>query len=246
MISKSTLKRKAEEREHAQAGVVDERARTIRTAAPAPVAVPSPIKAARDVATIASGEVEADPFRREIQRYLTPIANLWNGARANLIDIGRELNRAKAALGHGKFEKMCRSYLPFSKQIAHQLRTVAEAIDTGKWAEEVLPPSYSVAYQLVSIDPAALALAKERDLIRPDVTRAALLKFKADWKRMQEQGPQSDEEREIAELGEERERLLARLARIDARIDDLRSGRSRAADGGAVIEGTATVLDVAD
>lgn len=236
-LSKKALEAK---RAQARAGVVDdERRRLIRTAELVRSDAPPAAQGKAPVAVVArNGETVADPFAAEVAPYVTPIARMWETATNNLIDIGRQLNLAKKALNeHGKFMRMCREFLPFSIEVAHQLRTVAEAIDRKRFKEEELPTAYSVAYQICTIPDAAIDRARELGLVRPDVRRSELLAFKSqlrDPKPPRRVRP----EREIAELRSEREGLAARIKEIDRRLAEL--------EGGPTIDGTATVLDVGD
>ena len=63
--------------------------------------------------------------------YIREITSLWNDARQRFLLIGRYLNRAKEQLPHGEFQAMLRAELPFSEQVAFQMRSVVAAIDEG-------------------------------------------------------------------------------------------------------------------
>ena len=76
-----------------------------------------------------------------IDRYVEIISSHWGKARKSLIDIGRYLNAARndPSVPEGEFMKMMKERLPFSWETAHQLRSVAEAIDSGRFREDELP-----------------------------------------------------------------------------------------------------------
>ena len=80
------------------------------------------------------------------------VSKLWNEAQEKFLAIGRYLRDAKARFS-GTFEKQIVAALPFGKNIAYQLRTVAEAVDLGRLPEESLPRSYATAFQLVTLSP---------------------------------------------------------------------------------------------
>ena len=65
--------------------------------------------------------------------YIAEIAKLWVEAQDRFLTIGRYLVIARRTLKHGEFEAMIARELPFAKATAHQLRTVAEAVDEGRF-----------------------------------------------------------------------------------------------------------------
>ena len=109
--------------------------------------------------------------------YAKAIGDLWSEARAHFLAIGRYLAMAKDQLVHGEFEAMIRKDLPFGVHVAYQLREVAAAIDSGRLCETEIPPSYSVVYRMAKLPDRALAEARTRGLVRPDVTRRELETF---------------------------------------------------------------------
>jgi hypothetical protein len=146
-------------------------------------------------------------------QFIDCITEIWTEARNSLIEIGRYLNRAKTILPHGVFMSMCRERLPFSWEVAHQLRSVAEAIDGGHFSEAELPSAYSVAYQLVTLTPDQMRLARDKGLVRPDIRRVEILAFKRSL-RPQSSTPLVNRRK----LEEERIRLLERLKEIEDQL----------------------------
>jgi hypothetical protein len=142
--------------------------------------------------------------------FIREICNLWLDVQKRVLLIGRYLNRARHILPHGEFQQMLRLELPFSEQVAYQMRKVAAAVDAGRFEESELPRNYSVAYQLVTLSEQELRVARERRLFRPDVRRSEVLALKREL-RLAGRG-----EREA--LLAERERLLERLAEIEAAL----------------------------
>lgn len=167
--------------------------------------------------------------------YVREIGTLWSRAREDYIRIGRYLNQAKVQFPEGEYMRMCSSLLPFSYQVAHQLRSIAEAIDSKRFSEAELPVAYSVAYQVVTLKDDALKVARRKKLLRPDVTRAELLALKAELREPRQPKRPPSTEREIASLEDERARLEARLREIDDRLHELRGG-------GATLDLTATTV----
>lgn len=158
------------------------------------------------VATVTVTEVALSTKTEFIQE----IANLWVDVQKRVLLIGRYLNQAKDVLPHGEFQHMIRSELPFSEQVGYQMRQVAAAVDAGRFDEYELPRNYSVAYQLVTLSESELMIARERRLFRPDVRRSEVLALKRELR--------GSERSEREALLAERERLMERLAEIDAAL----------------------------
>jgi hypothetical protein len=169
--------------------------------------------------TAAALETKAD-FTSEIRR-------LWEDAQRRFLTIGRYLNAAKQQLPHGEFELMIASELPFSRQTAFYLRTAAAAIDDGRLLESEVPNSYATVYQLATLDDGELALAKQRNLVRPTVTRDEVIAFKRTLKAMPENNDQATLQQRRARILTEMERLRAELEQVERAL------------GAVTIDGTA-------
>lgn len=146
--------------------------------------------------------------------FVREISNLWRDVQKRVLMIGRYLNRAKTSLPHGEFQHMIKAELPFSEQVAYQMRQVAAAVDSGRFVEDELPRNYSVAYQLVTLSEREVQIARQRQLFRPDVRRSELLALKRELRPVQELNPPLNRE----ELLVERAQLLQRLAEIEAML----------------------------
>jgi len=110
--------------------------------------------------------------------FIREISKLWQDTYNRFVLIGRYLTQAKATLPHGDYQSMIERELPFGVKIAHQLRTVAEAIDRGALPVERLPHSYSVIYQITTLNESERDMALQAGVIRPDTTRAEVIRFK--------------------------------------------------------------------
>ena len=134
--------------------------------------------------TTARTEIIANALRpcKTSDEYVREIRKLWAEAQAKFLAIGRYLVTAKANLDvygkRGDYERMIANDLPFSRQIAHQLRVVAEAVDSGRLTEGELPQAYSTAFLLASLPDEQLAVARQRGLVSPLVARARVLEFR--------------------------------------------------------------------
>ncbi|WP_426960033.1 hypothetical protein [Muricoccus radiodurans] len=148
--------------------------------------------------------------------YAREIKGLWTGAQIRFIQIGRYLNAAKARLQHGDYEAMVEADLPFSPRTAYQFRMAAAAVDEGRIPEDRLPPSYTIAYLLSTFDPSLLEEAKKADLLRPDVKRAEILRFREERRPADARAQALQAQRE--KLLRERRRLDAELARIEREL----------------------------
>jgi hypothetical protein len=109
------------------------------------------------------------------------VAKLWGEAQEKFLAIGRYLRRAKDRFP-GSFEKKIIAALPFGKNVAYQLRLVAEAVDNGRLAEEHLPRSYATAFLLVSMPEQDFLEAQKRQLVRASVTRPEVYAFRRELK----------------------------------------------------------------
>jgi hypothetical protein len=131
---------------------------------------------------VADFEVSVPSQLAERPAFVGRINDLWQDVHHRFLMIGRLLAQAKKVLPHGEFDRMVEAELPFTAGIASQLRAVAEAVDTNRLALEELPKTYSVAYQLTTLNDDALNRARREGLVHPNVRRADLVKFKRSLK----------------------------------------------------------------
>src|SRR5947209_2536537 len=111
--------------------------------------------------------------RRAIYEY-------WGRVRENFVAIGRSLLRLETQFTATEIRRLYESsdrLFPFSASLASQFRQIARAAEGGKLPEPQLPGTYTVAYQLAILTESELALARERNLIRPNVRRSEVLTF---------------------------------------------------------------------
>lgn len=149
------------------------------------------------------------PLTRK-EDFIREISKLWQDTYNRFVLIGRYLNRAKETLPHGDYQAMVERELPFGVKVAHQLRAVASAIDLGVLPTERLPHSYSIIYQITTLSEDEREAAFRENIIRPDTTRAELIRFK----RTVRSRP-SDRR---AALEAEHRRLLAEIAVLQERL----------------------------
>jgi len=171
--------------------------------------------------------------------YAAEIAKLWTEAQDRFLTIGRYLAAAKRTLKHGEFEAMIARDLPFSKATAHQLRTVAEAVDGGRFKEDELPRSYATVYYLTTLSTSQLELARKRGLVSPETTRPAIISFKRSLKEY--------EAAAMVELpqdatGIQRQRIMAEIKRHKREIEVLELQLSRLDATAGIIDGDAVEI----
>ena len=169
-------------------------------------------RASRDTRfdAIGTGLVELS----EVDDFAAEIGRLWSESHERFVLIGQYLEQAKRKLPHGRFIAMIEERLPFGRAVAHKLMTAARAIQTGLVPRDVAPPSYSMVYEITTLDAAERAEALAAGIIRPDMRRAELVAFKR-RRRAAATSPPSEPR---AELEAERDRLLAERERIGRRL----------------------------
>lgn len=109
------------------------------------------------------------------------VSNAWQQTRDAFLQIGRalvDIERRMTIAEQERFGKGFKMLFPFSYSVASQFRTIARAVDEGKLALDVLPGSYSVAYQMALLSAEQRNLAERQNLLRADVSRAALIEFR--------------------------------------------------------------------
>ena len=154
--------------------------------------------------------------------FVLEIGRLWADAEKKFLQIGRYLNQAKEKLAHGEWTTMVKRDLPFGVAMAHRLRAVATAIDSGRLPpSDQLPKSSSTIYLIATLDDNQLKLAGDRHLIRPDVRREEIEAFKAELKAAG-RDPNSEKERlrRARRLLTERLRIERELAALAADLGD--------------------------
>jgi hypothetical protein len=94
-------------------------------------------------------------------------------------------------------------------------------VDEGKLPEPQLPGAYSVAYQLAILTENELLLARERNLIRPNVRRSEVLTFRREI--MGQTAIHGDLRQELRKLKGRQQSLQRELAEIQLRIEKIES-----------------------
>lgn len=231
--SKAALKAflAAEEDSAMEMVVADARAAELRSlGAQDPVA----LKAIREVFAGTSLPDDQDKVRR-ILRTRSEIQKEWGDARDSFLAIGRALISLEAELTKTEFTRLrngTERLFPFSDATATQLRQIARAVDGGRIPATACPGSYGTAYQITLLTESQLRVARERGLIRPDVSRREIMQLRREVPADGVETPlpgRLDRARlreERARLGERHARLAEDLAMLEhriAQIDELLS-----------------------
>jgi len=160
----------------------------------------------------------------------TDVAVAWGQTRDAFIEIGRALNDVDREFDpeeRDRFKQGFRKLFPFSDTVASQFRAIARAVDEGWLPRELVPGSYGAAYQMALLTPNQRELAGVRGLIRSDVSRDALIKFRKEVQAVRPAGGQGlDPARmriDLARLERAERKAADALETMRARIRELRA-----------------------
>jgi hypothetical protein len=150
------------------------------------------------------------------------ITSLWKQAQEKFLAIGRYLIRTKEKFPKA-FEREVVAQLPFGYNVAHQLMSVAKAVDSGILKPNELPRTYSVAYHLTTLDNAQLLEARRTGLVGPDVSRRAIIEFKKsiDRRKLEALGRRAMLERERADLHMKLTKLQQQAQVLGAQLKEI-------------------------
>lgn len=159
------------------------------------------------------------PDPRTVDDYAEVIGTLFREAEERFVQIGTFLEEAKAKLQHGEFQELISSRLPFGPRAAQMMMAAAKAIKSGMIPLDIVPPSYSVVYQITTLTDTERQQAVEEGVIRSDMRREDIAAFK---KRVRTPVvPEVEAKRaELARLVAEQERIAARIAVLRAELEE--------------------------
>lgn len=159
------------------------------------------------------------PDPRTVDDYAEVIGTLFREAEERFVQIGTFLEEAKAKLQHGEFQELISSRLPFGLRAAQMMMAAAKAIKSGMIPLDIVPPSYSVVYQITTLTDTERQQAVEEGVIRSDMRREDIAAFK---KRVRTPVvPEVEAKRaELARLVAEQERIAARIAVLRAELEE--------------------------
>lgn len=152
----------------------------------------------------------------------------WSQARDSFLAIGRALLDLENVLSKAEYIKLRQGsdrLFPFSDATATQLRRIAKAVSDGVIPLDACPGSYGTAYQITLLNEHQLRVAKERGLIRPDVTRREIVNLRKETVIKPEISGRVDVnvlKEEYRKLLLHREKLESEMAAVDSKIQDIR------------------------
>lgn len=152
----------------------------------------------------------------------------WSQARDSFLAIGRALLDLENVLSKAEYVKLRQGserLFPFSDATATQLRRIAKAVSDGVIPLEACPGSYGTAYQITLLNEYQLRVAKERGLLRPDVTRREIASLRKETVTKQDVSGRVDVnllKDEYRKLLRQREKLESEITTVDAKIQDIR------------------------
>ncbi|TLU70719.1 hypothetical protein [Lichenicoccus roseus] len=181
---------------------------------------PAVLEALREI--FAGTEVIEDQVK--IKRILDVRAEIqrnWSDARDAFLNIGRALLSLESTLSKSEFQRLRSSndrLFPFSDATATQFRQIARAVDSGRIPYEACPGSYGTAYQITLLDDDQLTIARDRGLLRSDVTRREISLLRSETKGSVFSTGRLDK----SQLQDERRRLNKREQQLLSELDTLR------------------------
>ena len=114
-----------------------------------------------------------------VNQWAASIIAAWQKSVAGIFEVGRLLIGAKDALPHGQWLELLETKLPFGPRTAQRLMAIAR---DGRLANATrvscLPAAWGTLYDLTQLSDEQWALAEEENLIRPDVERGEITKFR--------------------------------------------------------------------
>jgi len=169
-------------------------------------------------AEVFANSIKSHADLRNPEQYAEEIRRLWGEAARKFLAIGEYLLQAKENFSYGDKARELEKLLPFTYSTANRLMRIAEAVRLNRLPRERLPANYATAYVLTTMNDNDLDEAKRRNLVREDVTRKALEDFMAERRQPEEDAHHVLLRRERDRIAAQIERLIARMAEIDAHL----------------------------
>lgn len=135
------------------------------------------------------------------------------------IDMGRTLNDLQGTVGRTRFAQVCKHsselFPGLSRGNVAKLMAVAEFVDKDVIHRDLLPPTYSVVYELTTVPPTTLRDAYRSGTLRPNITRAEV----QNWK-------QSLEERSSMIVPQQERHEVIQRAALQQELEKIRRDRA--------------------
>jgi hypothetical protein len=127
------------------------------------------------------------------------ITTAWQRSVVSIIEAGRLLIAAKAALPHGDWGDMIKSKLPFKQSTVNKLMAIARhPLLTKSELIPKLPASWGVLHELSLLPASNLKAALKQGIINPRVERREVRALRPDINLKRAEGKKNGRERHIA------------------------------------------------
>jgi Protein of unknown function (DUF3102) len=165
--------------------------------------------------------------RRSADEFVRLITDRRTRAVENIVAIGQHLREAKEELDHGEFGPMLER-IKFSAPTARKYMAIAaHRVISNRSNWNVLPPSWTVLYELTKLPPDVLE-AKIADGTTPEFEGTAVAALKAEPAGSRSSRRPDSQER-IAELQRENDLLRSEVEALRAELEDLEASQSNGA-----------------
>ena len=116
--------------------------------------------------------IAASTYTTQAPEWTSRIAAAWQKGVEAILETGRLLIEAKAALKHGEFKSMVHHELPFNPGTAQRLMAIARhPVISNAAHAPLLPPSWMTLYELTKLSPETLLPKIEDGSITPKTER---------------------------------------------------------------------------
>jgi hypothetical protein len=118
---------------------------------------------------------------RSRAEFVEEIRSAYAGTVEGIIRAGKLILQARESMDHGAFAAMCREELPFSRQTAYKLMSIAQ---DHRFVAHVrqLPPAWGTLYELTKVDDDEFYQAAQDGTIRPEMRRTDVRGLIDGWK----------------------------------------------------------------
>lgn len=128
------------------------------------------------------------------------ISIAWRHSVEGIIETGRLINKAKAALPHGTFTAMIENDLPFGASTARRLMAVAsDPRLTDQTHGHVLPPSWRTLYELTKLSDGEFSARISDGTIHPDMERRDVTAVGKERRRTQREADLAEQIQDLPE-----------------------------------------------
>ena len=117
------------------------------------------------------------------EEVIEAVGPLWTRAQTTFVEIGCYLYAASKVLPAERYNAMIETEMPFRSTVACFLKKIAESVVTHRVEPTSLPPDYTTAYHIVTLNDEELEQAKRAEIIQPKVTRKEIAAFKRSLKK---------------------------------------------------------------